>query len=192
MLSLPSLILHFLCPLLQTSSSCLRPQVLLSEGSRGQTSDCTPKLCPWHPAAAGKHVSGNIRYECIFLFCYITHRRAKREFSFWLLQGFIPMVVPDVLKGAVFVSTQLCAHLHSDINSLKTKASLSPTMSRSPRPLLSSLVHLQEGCGMQPNAHRSQVYSLDPARFPDLNLAGTGEVGVAGETSFSTNVNALS
>lgn len=33
---------------------------------------------------------------------------------------------------------------------------------------------------MQPNAHRSQVYSLDPARFPDLNLAGTGEVGVAG------------
>uniref|UniRef100_A0AAQ6A8C6 Serine--tRNA ligase, mitochondrial n=1 Tax=Amphiprion ocellaris TaxID=80972 RepID=A0AAQ6A8C6_AMPOC len=41
-------------------------------------------------------------------------------------------------------------------------------------------VHFQEGCGMQPNAHRSQVYSLDPARFPDLNLAGTGEVGVAG------------
>ncbi|XP_061637293.1 serine--tRNA ligase, mitochondrial isoform X1 [Phyllopteryx taeniolatus] len=53
--------------------------------------------------------------------------------------SFIPMVVPDMLKGAVF-----------------------------------------EGCGMQPNAHRSQVYSLDPARFPDLNLAGTGEVGVAG------------
>lgn len=49
------------------------------------------------------------------------------------------MVVPDMLKGAVF-----------------------------------------EGCGMQPNAHRSQVYSLDPNRFPDLNLAGTGEVGVAG------------
>ncbi|MED6268159.1 seryl-tRNA synthetase [Characodon lateralis] len=37
-----------------------------------------------------------------------------------------------------------------------------------------------EGCGMQPNAQRSQVYSLDPTRFPDLNLAGTGEVGVAG------------
>lgn len=34
---------------------------------------------------------------------------------------------------------------------------------------------------MQPNAHKSQVYSLDPSRFPDLNLAGTGEVGVAGE-----------
>lgn len=37
---------------------------------------------------------------------------------------------------------------------------------------------------MQPNAHRSQVYSLDPARFPDLSLAGTGEVGVAGESQF--------
>lgn len=33
---------------------------------------------------------------------------------------------------------------------------------------------------MQPNAHRSQVYSLDQNRFPDLNLAGTGEVGIAG------------
>lgn len=43
-----------------------------------------------------------------------------------------------------------------------------------------SLVQLQEGCGMQPNAHCSQVYALDHANFPDLNLAGTGEVGVAG------------
>lgn len=34
---------------------------------------------------------------------------------------------------------------------------------------------------MQPYAHRSQVYSLDPSRFPNLNLAGTGEVGVAGK-----------
>uniref|UniRef100_A0A4W6DG16 serine--tRNA ligase n=1 Tax=Lates calcarifer TaxID=8187 RepID=A0A4W6DG16_LATCA len=66
---------------------------------------------------------------------------ALQNFTLDTLQrrGFIPMVVPDMLKGAVF-----------------------------------------EGCGMQPNAHRSQVYSLDPARFPDLNLAGTGEVGVAG------------
>lgn len=47
---------------------------------------------------------------------------------------------------------------------------------------------LQEGCGMQPNAHRSQVYSLDPARFPDLNLAGTGEVGIAGQFNFFTNI----
>uniref|UniRef100_A0A8D3D5K1 serine--tRNA ligase n=1 Tax=Scophthalmus maximus TaxID=52904 RepID=A0A8D3D5K1_SCOMX len=66
---------------------------------------------------------------------------ALQNFALDTLQrrGFIPMVVPDMLKGAVF-----------------------------------------EGCGMQPNAHRSQVYSLDPARFPDLSLAGTGEVGVAG------------
>ncbi|GLD65665.1 serine--tRNA ligase, mitochondrial [Lates japonicus] len=66
---------------------------------------------------------------------------ALQNFALDTLQrrGFIPMVVPDMVKGAVF-----------------------------------------EGCGMQPNAHRSQVYSLDPARFPDLNLAGTGEVGVAG------------
>ncbi|KAI1894070.1 hypothetical protein AGOR_G00130200 [Albula goreensis] len=54
-------------------------------------------------------------------------------------RGFVPVVVPDMLKAAVF-----------------------------------------EGCGMQPHAHQSQVYSLDPARFTDLNLAGTGEVGVAG------------
>lgn len=33
---------------------------------------------------------------------------------------------------------------------------------------------------MQPYAHRSQVYSLDPSRFPNLNLAGTSEVGIAG------------
>ncbi|XP_062329647.1 serine--tRNA ligase, mitochondrial [Osmerus eperlanus] len=66
---------------------------------------------------------------------------ALQNFALDTLQrrGFIPMAVPDILKGAVF-----------------------------------------EGCGMQPNAHRSQVYSLDPSRFPDLNLAGTGEVGVAG------------
>lgn len=44
---------------------------------------------------------------------------------------------------------------------------------------------------MQPNAHRSQVYSLDPTCFPDLNLAGTGEVGVAGETLFYTNIDPL-
>ncbi|XP_066559813.1 serine--tRNA ligase, mitochondrial isoform X2 [Amia ocellicauda] len=66
---------------------------------------------------------------------------ALQSFTLDKLQrrGFIPMVVPDILKGAVF-----------------------------------------EGCGMQPHAHCSQVYSLDPSRFSDLNLAGTGEVGVAG------------
>lgn len=38
---------------------------------------------------------------------------------------------------------------------------------------------------MQPHAHKSQVYSLDPSRFPDLNLAGTGEVGVAGDKNMN-------
>ncbi|KAI3354528.1 hypothetical protein L3Q82_019040 [Scortum barcoo] len=85
------------------------------------------------------HVSGHRSY-------YLRGAGAKlqtalQNFALDTLQqrGFIPMVVPDMLRGAVF-----------------------------------------EGCGMQPNAHRSQVYSLDPARFQDLNLAGTGEVGVAG------------
>ncbi|KAL6116474.1 sars2 [Pungitius sinensis] len=85
------------------------------------------------------HVSGHRSY-------YLRGAGARlqtalQNFALETLQrrGFIPMVVPDMLKGAVF-----------------------------------------EGCGMQPNAHRSQVYSLDPSRFPDLNLAGTGEVGVAG------------
>ncbi|XP_034724024.1 serine--tRNA ligase, mitochondrial isoform X2 [Etheostoma cragini] len=85
------------------------------------------------------HVSGHRSY-------YLRGAGARlqtalQNFALDTLQrrGFIPMVVPDMLKGAVF-----------------------------------------EGCGMQPNAHSSQVYSLDQGRFPDLNLAGTGEVGVAG------------
>ncbi|XP_036414855.1 serine--tRNA ligase, mitochondrial [Colossoma macropomum] len=85
------------------------------------------------------HVSGHRSY-------YLRGAGARlqtalQNFALDLLQkrGFIPMVVPDMLKGVVF-----------------------------------------EGCGMQPHAHRSQVYSLDPTRFPDLNLAGTGEVGIAG------------
>uniref|UniRef100_A0A8C4ZMS8 serine--tRNA ligase n=1 Tax=Gadus morhua TaxID=8049 RepID=A0A8C4ZMS8_GADMO len=85
------------------------------------------------------HVSGHRSY-------YLRGTGARlqtalQNFALDTLQrrGFAPMVVPDMLKGAVF-----------------------------------------EGCGMQPNAHRSQVYSLDPLHFPDLNLAGTGEVGLAG------------
>uniref|UniRef100_A0A087X9J9 Serine--tRNA ligase, mitochondrial n=2 Tax=Poecilia formosa TaxID=48698 RepID=A0A087X9J9_POEFO len=85
------------------------------------------------------HVSGHRSY-------YLRGAGARlqialQNFALDTLQrrGFVPMVVPDMLKAVVF-----------------------------------------EGCGMQPNAHLSQVYSLDPARFPDLNLAGTGEVGVAG------------
>ncbi|XP_068766356.1 serine--tRNA ligase, mitochondrial isoform X1 [Struthio camelus] len=37
-----------------------------------------------------------------------------------------------------------------------------------------------EGCGMQPDAVPSPVYNVDPARFEDLCLAGTAEVGIAG------------
>ncbi|XP_055052056.2 serine--tRNA ligase, mitochondrial [Misgurnus anguillicaudatus] len=85
------------------------------------------------------HVSGHRSY-------YLRGAGARlqlalQNFAIDLLykRGFIPMVVPDMLKGVVF-----------------------------------------EGCGMQPHAHKSQVYSLDPTSFPDLNLAGTGEVGIAG------------
>ncbi|XP_074713842.1 serine--tRNA ligase, mitochondrial isoform X2 [Strix uralensis] len=38
----------------------------------------------------------------------------------------------------------------------------------------------KEGCGMQPNATPSPVYTIDPSRFEDLCLAGTSEVGIAG------------
>lgn len=34
---------------------------------------------------------------------------------------------------------------------------------------------------MTPNANPSQIYNIDPSRFKDLNLAGTAEVGLAGE-----------
>lgn len=34
---------------------------------------------------------------------------------------------------------------------------------------------------MQPNAVPSPVYNIDPTRFEDLCLAGTSEVGIAGE-----------
>lgn len=34
---------------------------------------------------------------------------------------------------------------------------------------------------MQPNTTPSPVYCIDPARFEDLCLAGTSEVGIAGE-----------
>uniref|UniRef100_A0A8C8LY01 Serine--tRNA ligase, mitochondrial n=1 Tax=Oncorhynchus tshawytscha TaxID=74940 RepID=A0A8C8LY01_ONCTS len=89
------------------------------------------------------HVSGHRSYYLRGVGARL--QSALQNFALETLQqrGFIPMVVPDMLKGAVF-----------------------------------------EGCGMQPHAHRSQVYSLDPACFPDLNLAGTGEVGIAGEAMY--------
>ena len=55
------------------------------------------------------------------------------------------------------------------------------TTERGP-PRLPVLWSPQEGCGMTPNAKPSQIYTIDPSRFEDLNLAGTAEVGLAGES----------
>lgn len=44
--------------------------------------------------------------QLMYVIILPTHEGVK--LSFWLLQGFIPMVVPDMLKGAVFVSRSLC------------------------------------------------------------------------------------
>lgn len=52
-------------------------------------------------------------------------------------------------------------------------------------PLTSVAWPPQEGCGMTPNATPSQIYNIDPSRFEDLNLAGTAEVGLAGEHASS-------
>ncbi|XP_053363316.1 serine--tRNA ligase, mitochondrial isoform X1 [Clarias gariepinus] len=85
------------------------------------------------------HVSGHRSYYLRGAGAQLQTALQNFALDFLQKRGFIPMVVPDILKGVVF-----------------------------------------EGCGMQPYAHRSQVYSLDPSRFPNLNLAGTGEVGIAG------------
>ncbi|KAL4647401.1 serine-tRNA ligase, mitochondrial [Arapaima gigas] len=85
------------------------------------------------------HISGHRSYYLRGVGAQL--QTALQNFALDMLQrkGFIPMVVPDLLKAVVF-----------------------------------------EGCGMQPHAHQSQAYCLDPSRFPDLRLAGTGEVGIAG------------
>lgn len=66
----------FVCSLLQTPVPCVRPQVLLPEGSRGQTSDRSPELCPWHATATGERLSGisrcklsniNVCYCCLYM-----------------------------------------------------------------------------------------------------------------------------
>ncbi|XP_035241834.1 LOW QUALITY PROTEIN: serine--tRNA ligase, mitochondrial [Anguilla anguilla] len=85
------------------------------------------------------HVSGHRSYYLRGAGAQLQLALQNFTLDILLRRGFVPMVVPDMLRGAVF-----------------------------------------EGCGMQPHAHQSQVYSIDPARFADLNLAGTGEVGVAG------------
>ncbi|KAJ1109095.1 hypothetical protein NDU88_006461 [Pleurodeles waltl] len=85
------------------------------------------------------HISGHRSYYLRGAGAMLQHALVQFTMNKLVKKGFIPMTVPDMLRGAVF-----------------------------------------EGCGMRPNASSSQVYSLDPSRFEDLNLAGTAEVGIAG------------
>ncbi|CAH2314152.1 serine--tRNA ligase, mitochondrial [Pelobates cultripes] len=85
------------------------------------------------------HVSGHRSYYLRGAGSLLQYALVNFTINKLMKKGFIPMSVPDMLKGAVF-----------------------------------------EGCGMQPDAQSSQVYNLDPSQFPDLNLAGTSEVGIAG------------
>ncbi|KAM4640661.1 serine--tRNA ligase, mitochondrial [Discoglossus pictus] len=85
------------------------------------------------------HVSGHRSYYLRGAGTLLQDALVNFTVSKLVKKGFIPMSVPDMLRGAVF-----------------------------------------EGCGMQADAHSSQVYSLDPTHHPDLHLAGTSEVGIAG------------
>ncbi|KAM6033191.1 serine--tRNA ligase, mitochondrial [Chlamydotis macqueenii] len=85
------------------------------------------------------HVSGHRSYYLCGAGALLQHALVRFALAKLLPKGFLPMTVPDLLRGAVF-----------------------------------------EGCGMQPHASPSPVYTIDPARFEDLCLAGTSEVGIAG------------
>ncbi|KAM3829891.1 serine--tRNA ligase, mitochondrial isoform 2-T2 [Vipera latastei] len=85
------------------------------------------------------HISGLRSYYLCGAGALLERALIQFTFSKLIKKGFIPMTVPDLLKGAVF-----------------------------------------EGCGILPEVHSSLVYSIDPSRFEDLNLAGTSEVGIAG------------
>ncbi|XP_055556085.1 serine--tRNA ligase, mitochondrial isoform X3 [Falco cherrug] len=85
------------------------------------------------------HVSGHRSYYLCGAGALLQHALVRFAMTKLLSKGFLPMTVPDLLRGAVF-----------------------------------------EGCGMQPNATPSPIYTIDPSRFEDLCLAGTSEVGIAG------------
>ncbi|NXD46970.1 SYSM protein, partial [Copsychus sechellarum] len=85
------------------------------------------------------HVSGHRSYYLYGAGALLQHALVTFTLQKLLSKGFLPMTVPDLLRGAVF-----------------------------------------EGCGVQPSATPSPVYNIDPARFEDLSLAGTSEVGIAG------------
>ncbi|POI20969.1 hypothetical protein CIB84_015284 [Bambusicola thoracicus] len=122
------------------------------------------------------HISGHRSYYLCGVGALLQHALVhfvlaklvpKPPTSLTALQGFLPMTVPDLLRGAVFVSA---------IVSLRCP-------SCPPHHHVTSLCppcFPQEGCGMQPNSTPSPVYCIDPARFEDLCLAGTSEVGIAG------------
>ncbi|NXY12071.1 SYSM protein, partial [Pteruthius melanotis] len=85
------------------------------------------------------HVSGHRSYYLCGAGALLQHALVTFTLRKLLSKGFLPMTVPDLLRGAIF-----------------------------------------EGCGVQPSATPSPVYTIDPARFEDLCLAGTSEVGIAG------------
>ncbi|XP_010726191.1 serine--tRNA ligase, mitochondrial, partial [Meleagris gallopavo] len=85
------------------------------------------------------HISGHRSYYLCGAGALLQHALVRFVLAKLVPKGFLPMTVPDLLRGAVF-----------------------------------------EGCGMQPNTTPSPVYCIDPARFEDLCLAGTSEVGIAG------------
>ncbi|XP_027765048.1 serine--tRNA ligase, mitochondrial [Empidonax traillii] len=85
------------------------------------------------------HVSGHRSYYLCGAGALLQHALVSFTMGKLLPKGFLPMTVPDLLRGAIF-----------------------------------------EGCGVQPSATPSPVYTIDPSRFEDLCLAGTSEVGIAG------------
>ncbi|XP_059761282.1 serine--tRNA ligase, mitochondrial isoform X3 [Balaenoptera ricei] len=105
------------------------------------------------------HVSGHRSYYLRGAGALLQHGLVNFTLNKLVHRGFTPMTVPDLLRGAVFVSED----------------SRFPTPSRVSGPILRA-----PGCGMTPNAKPSQIYNIDPSRFEDLNLAGTAEVGLAG------------
>ncbi|OXB69916.1 UNVERIFIED_CONTAM: hypothetical protein H355_004971, partial [Colinus virginianus] len=92
------------------------------------------------------HISGHRSYYLSGAGALLQHALVHFVLAKLVPKGFLPMTVPDLLRGAVF-----------------------------------------EGCGMQPNTTPSPVYRIDPARFEDLCLAGTSEVGIAGEKQGKTS-----
>ncbi|NXX25371.1 SYSM protein, partial [Nicator chloris] len=110
------------------------------------------------------HVSGHRSYYLCGAGALLQHALVTFTLQKLLSKGFLPMTVPDLLRGAVFVSDP--------------RAPRDPP----PAPLWPQVTPCapQEGCGVQPSATPSPVYVIDPARFEDLCLAGTSEVGIAG------------